>query len=324
MAKAYPQVSPIRELRSALSDMRLNDLAVGADGRNRTILSLFGARTSRNTPSNTKYIFGPSVWLRSLIKPPPGHGLAYIDWSQQEYAIAAILSGDPVMIAALPGDVHLDVVKQLGLVPKDATKQTHGPMRELGKQINFANNYGQGAPGLAARIGRPEIVARDILRAHRESYCVFWRWSDAAVAHALLHGWLQTVLGWRIHVGENPNPRSLRNFVVQSNAAEMMRLAWCFATEAGIEVCAPVHDAFLISASLERLEHDIALTRQCMARASKIILNGFEIRTDVSRTLYPDRYSDPRGVRMWNVAMELIAKRAGAGAAVPLIKVEAA
>ena len=39
MAKAYPQVSPMRELRSALSDLRLNDLAVGQDGRNRTILS---------------------------------------------------------------------------------------------------------------------------------------------------------------------------------------------------------------------------------------------------------------------------------------------
>jgi hypothetical protein len=35
-ARAYPLVSPLRELRSALSDLRLNDLAVGRDGRNRT------------------------------------------------------------------------------------------------------------------------------------------------------------------------------------------------------------------------------------------------------------------------------------------------
>src|SRR5262249_41383674 len=33
MAKAYPAVSPMRELRSALSELRLNDLAVGSDGR---------------------------------------------------------------------------------------------------------------------------------------------------------------------------------------------------------------------------------------------------------------------------------------------------
>jgi DNA polymerase I len=75
--------------------MRLSDLAVGSDGRNRTLLSAFRARTGRNQPSNTKFIFGPAVWLRGLIKPPPGHGIAYVDWSQQEFGIAAALSGDP-------------------------------------------------------------------------------------------------------------------------------------------------------------------------------------------------------------------------------------
>ena len=68
MAKAHPKVSPMRELRSALSEMRLSDLAVGSDGRNRTLLSAFRSRTGRCQPSNTKYIFGPSVWLRSLIQ----------------------------------------------------------------------------------------------------------------------------------------------------------------------------------------------------------------------------------------------------------------
>lgn len=72
MPRSYPAIAPLRELRSSLSAMRLSDLAVGTDGRNRTILSAFRARTSRNQPSNTRFIFGPSTWLRSLIKPPPG------------------------------------------------------------------------------------------------------------------------------------------------------------------------------------------------------------------------------------------------------------
>jgi DNA polymerase I len=55
-ARAYPSVSPLRELRSSLSDLRLNDLAVGADGRNRTLLSPFSSRTGRNQPSNARYI----------------------------------------------------------------------------------------------------------------------------------------------------------------------------------------------------------------------------------------------------------------------------
>jgi DNA polymerase-1 len=141
MAKAHPFISPLRELRSALSDLRLNDLAVGADGRNRTILSAFRSRTGRNQPSNTKYIFGPSVWLRGLIKPPPGHGVAYIDWSQQEFGIAAALSGDTAMQSAyLSGDPYLAFAKQAGAVPADATKASHGAARELFKQCVLAVN----------------------------------------------------------------------------------------------------------------------------------------------------------------------------------------
>ena len=63
-AKSQPLIAPIRELRHALSAMKLNSLAVGSDGRNRTMLSPFGTVTARNAPSTTKFIFGPSVWLR--------------------------------------------------------------------------------------------------------------------------------------------------------------------------------------------------------------------------------------------------------------------
>ena len=74
MAKRYPQLEPLKELRHALGELRLEKLAVGLDDRNRTLLSPFGASSGRNTPSNNKFIFGPSVWLRGLVKPPPGPG----------------------------------------------------------------------------------------------------------------------------------------------------------------------------------------------------------------------------------------------------------
>jgi DNA polymerase-1 len=61
MARIYPAVSPLRELRSSLADLRLNALAVGHDNRNRVILSAFRARTGRNQPSNSRFIFGPSL-----------------------------------------------------------------------------------------------------------------------------------------------------------------------------------------------------------------------------------------------------------------------
>jgi DNA polymerase-1 len=317
MAKSYPIVSPIRELRSALSDLRLNDLAVGADGRNRTMLSPFSARSGRNQPSNTKFIYGPSVWLRGLIKPPPGHGVAYIDWSQQEFGIAAALSGDPAMQAAyLSGDPYLAFAKQAGAVPADATKETHGPQRELYKQCVLATQYGMEAESLAARIGQLPIVARALLRVHRQTYRRFWEWSDAAVNIAMLTGSLHTAFGWHVHIGEKSNPRFLRNFPMQANGAEMLRLACCFATEIGIEVCAPVHDAVLICAPLDRLEADIGRMRDCMARAARAVLGGFELRTDATRVLYPNRYSDPRGAVMWDRVTGLVAARRQIGKAV--------
>jgi hypothetical protein len=306
-AKAYPRVSPLRELRSSLADMRLNDLAVGRDGRNRTILSAFRSRTGRNQPSNTKFIFGPSVWLRGLIKPPPGCAVAYVDWSQQEFGIAAALSGDVAMQAAyLSGDPYLAFAKQAGVVPADATKATHGPQRELFKQCVLAVQYGMEARGLALRIGQPPIVARDLLRAHRETYRVFWRWSDAALDTAMLTGALHTVFGWHMRIGETPNSRSLRNFCMQANGSEMLRLAACLATERGIEVCAPVHDAFLICAPLDQLEANIAAMRSAMAEASRRVLNGFELSTDVHIVRYPERYMDNRGRVMWRRVIELL------------------
>src|SRR5262249_12947521 len=130
-----PAVQELADLRNSISQLRLNDLAVGKDGRNRTLLSAFASKTSRNQPSNSKYIFGLSRWMRGLIKPPPGHGLAYIDWSQQEFGIAAALSGDPNMIAAYrSGDPYLAFAKQAGAVPADATKVSHPAERERFKQ----------------------------------------------------------------------------------------------------------------------------------------------------------------------------------------------
>lgn len=306
-AKAYPFLSPLRELRSALSDLRLNDLAVGHDARNRAILSAFRARSGRNAPSNSKFIFGPSVWLRGLIKPPLGHGVAYIDWRQQEFGIAAALSGDAAMLQAyLSGEVYLTFGKQARLVPDNATKETHGPQRELLKQCVLGVQYCMGAQSLALRIGQPEIVARDLLRAHHTTYPRFWQWSDAAVDTAMLTGSLHTVFGWRIRVGSNPNIRSLRNFPMQGNGAEMLRIACCLGTERGIEVCAPVHDAVLICAPLEQLEADIAAMRSAMAEASRAVLDGFELDTDVHVVRFPDRYMDARGRVMWDRVMALV------------------
>ena len=316
MARAYPQVNPIRELRASMSQLRLESLSVGSDERNRTLLSCFQAKTGRNQPSNAKFIFGPAVWLRHLIHPKPGYGVAYVDWAQQEFGIAAALSGDPAMLQAYQsGDPNLTFARQAGAVPSGATKATHGPIREQYKACALAVQYGMGADSLATRIGRTPVEAQELLKMHRRTYPKFWQWSDAAVDYAKLYGRLYTVFGWPIHLGSTTNttksagnPRSLRNFPMQANGAEMLRLACCLATERGICVCAPVHDALLIEALVDELETAVKMTQQAMAEASAAVLSGFKLRSEAKLFCYPDRYHDERGEQMWSIIGELLEK----------------
>jgi hypothetical protein len=307
MAKLFPVIAPLKELRASLSDLRLNSLAVGRDGRNRSLVSPFGARSGRNTPSNAKFIFGPSTWIRGLIKPPEGYAVAYIDWKSQEIGIAAALSGDVNLKAAYrSGDVYLAFGKQCGGLPADATKATHEAERELYKTCVLGVGYGLGAFGLARKLNAPPIIGRDLLTAHKETYPQFWRWSNGAVDKAMLTGKLTATFGWTIHVDNDPNPRSLRNFPAQGNASEMLRLACMLATERGIEVCAPVHDALVICSPLDRIEADVAATRKAMAEASELVAPGFPLGTDVTIVRYPDRYMDSRGEGMWQTVKELL------------------
>lgn len=307
MVRAYPELAHLQELRQTLGEMRLTNLAVGGDGRNRTMLSAFRARTGRNQPSNTKFIFGPSAWLRGLIKPTEGYGLAYVDYSTQEVAIAAALSSDEALMEAYKsGDVYLSFAIQAGLAPPEATKQSHKSVRDQCKAVVLGIQYGMGPYTLAQRINQPEIYARRLIEKHKQTYPQFWAWQEAAVDKAMLTGVLETVFGWKIHIGAKNNPRALKNFPCQANGAEMIRLAACLATEAGLTICCPIHDALLLEAPLDCLEEDIIQLRNLMAEASRIVLSGFEVRTDVDIVRYPDRYMDERGKVMWSRVMDLL------------------
>ncbi|CAN5486487.1 hypothetical protein BH10PLA1_BH10PLA1_16290 [soil metagenome] len=307
MARAYPIVSPMRELRASLSQLRLNELAVGSDGRNRAILSAFSAKTSRNQPSTSRFIFGPSVWFRGLIRPGVGKALAYIDFEQQEFGIAAALSGDPVMMEAYrTGDSYLAFAKQAGAVPPDATKNSHRTERDRFKICALASLYGIGPKSLGQRIGDSISRGRELIEFHQRTYPQYWLWSDAVLNTAMLTGKLQTVFGWTLNVGPDVKPNTLRNFPVQANGAEMLRLACCMTTEAGITVCAPVHDALLIEADSNEIDGVVKTVQSLMEEASRIVLNGFVIRTEAKVVRYPDRYMDDRGRSMWTKVTQLI------------------
>ena len=123
MGELYRQVEPLRQLRHTMAKLRLNSIVLGADGRNRCLLGQFVASTGRNAHQASKFVFGPSRWLRGLIKPTRGRTLAYLDWKAQEFVIAAALSGDQHMLDAISsGDPYIWFSKMAKLAPEWATK----------------------------------------------------------------------------------------------------------------------------------------------------------------------------------------------------------
>ena len=107
--------------------------------------------------------------------------MAYVDWSQQEFGIAAALSGDTAMMAAYAsGDPYLAFAKQARAVPTDARNKATRASGS-GSKFALAVQYGMGPESLARSLDQSEAHARELLRLHRQTYPKFWAWSDAAV-----------------------------------------------------------------------------------------------------------------------------------------------
>jgi hypothetical protein len=310
MAAIYPFLLPLHELRGTMGKLRLVGLTIGRDGRNRCLLSPFAAKTSRNLPSSAKFIFGSSRWMRGLVRPPPGHAVAYIDWSGQEIAIAAALFEDERLAESYQsGDPHLYFAKANGLAPQDATARTHPEIRAVCKIVNLGVLYGLTWVGLSIRLGMVPAGSRQLLRLHREVFRGYWHGVEQAVSSAMLTNQMISTFGWRYIVTAGVNPRSLQNWPMQTNGAEMMRLAAIAATEAGLPVCCPVHDAFLLCSPVDRIEGDVADLREIMRKAGLAVTGGIEVRTDRKIVRAPRRYMDDRGGRaMWNRVSTLTRK----------------
>jgi DNA polymerase I len=191
-------------------------------------------------------------------------------------------------------------------VPAGATKKTHPREREQFKVVSLGVLYGLSADGLARRLNVPPCKGREPLRMHQETFRRFWAWSDQIEMVGMLTGRLRTAFGWTVRVGPDANPRSLRNFPMQGNGAEMLRLACCLATERGITVCAPVHDALLVEGSADDIDQVVRATQAAMQEASAIVPAGFALRTDAKVVCHPDRYTDDRGLQMWETVCALL------------------
>src|SRR5262249_33402339 len=149
-------------------------------------------------------------------------------------------------------DPYINFAKTAGAVPPEATKKSHSRVRELFKACALGVQYAMQAKGLAQRIGNSVAEAEVLLSHHRNQFPQFWQWVDRIVTHMEFRGSLSTKSGWWVYRKYKQLPfsarwrRSIQNWPIQSAGADLLRLVCCLATEQGIRVLAPVHDALVI------------------------------------------------------------------------------
>ncbi len=309
MAGRYPQIEQLRELRYSLSKLRLNDLAVGHDHRNRASLWAYGTKTARNAPGASQYVFGPAKWLRFLITPPPGRALVHRDYRQQEVRIAAVLSGDSALLQACEsGDVYLGIAQQLGFLPDSLNEQERKAVRTLFKTVVLGIQYGLGFRSLAVRAGISLFEAGEILARLRARFHRFEDYASSVRDHAGLHLEIGTPFGWRMQCPSGMNPRTIRNFPIQSTGSEILHVACVLAERRGIEIVAPVHDALMAEGPADQVEELAAALDQVMGDAAAVVLRGYRLPTDCQIIRPGERYFDDRGEAMWTTVTRLLAK----------------
>jgi len=314
-ATRYPELKSLARLRDQVAELRINKLAntVGPDNFSRCPLLPFWTVTGRNQPSakDKMFLLGFPTWLHGVLKPPRGMALVELDFVAEEIAIVAGLSGDERMIADYQrGDPHWQFAVRAGLAAPGANVDNR--IRDLCKPVCHGMNYGMTPFGIAAKTKRSMEWAREIHARHRQAYPVFHQWLGDVIAQARFDEIIETPLGWRQVVTADTRTRSLMNFPAQAAGGDVLRLAAVVATECGITVAAPVHDAFWILVPLEELDATIARMTEIMTEAGRLVTGGLPIKVKVEAVVrWPQCLGDVRkpeakGQAMWCEVRELV------------------
>jgi DNA polymerase I-like protein with 3'-5' exonuclease and polymerase domains len=309
MAGRYPEMEPLRELRYTMEKLKLSDLAIGNDNRNRCLLSAYGTKTARHAPSNSKYFFGPAKWIRHFIAPPPGRALIHRDYSQQEVRIAAVKSGDGELLRACEsGDVYLGIAQQLGFIKPGMVDPEIKAVRTMFKTVVLGIIYGLGPYSLAVRTGISVTEAIEILARLRARFRTFEAFAERAVDRAGLDLEISTEFDWRMRCRSEMNSRTIRNFPVQSCASEILHVLVVLAERRGLPIVAPVHDAVMVEVDAADADDASVELDRAMSDASAVLLKGYELPTDVQIVRPGEHFVDERGAPMWATVSRLIDK----------------
>lgn len=199
---------------------------VRVDGRIHPNIKLDGARSGRTscTDPNLQNIPRPDSdegkMARDCFVAPPGKMLFEADFSQLELRIAAMLSGDPVMLEIFAGgiDYHLRTAQMIsrlawGIAPEEVTDKH----RSLAKSVNFGILYGKTARTLAEEWGVSTAKAQQVVDAIMGTFKVLDKWCKARRSEAEKTGFVWT--WWK---GQQARKRPLYRIAEKGNDGAMV------------------------------------------------------------------------------------------------------
>lgn len=216
--------------------------------------------------------------IRAAFVVPEGRTLISADWSQIELRLLAHVTADPELVAAFREgvDVHRRTASAIFGVPPE---EVSAAQRNVGKTVNFATIYGQGATALGQSLDLPRAEAKRMIDRYFERYAGVRVWIDATVEQARKNGYVETLLGRRRYVAElssgDPTMRSYgeriaANTPIQGSAADLCKLAMLQIAEglSGMEtrMILQIHDELLFEAPDGEVDAVEALVRDRMER----------------------------------------------------------
>jgi DNA polymerase-1 len=303
-----PGIEELHALRDSLGVILRAKLPIGRDGRNRPSLFPFCTATGRN--AHAKSLFNAHASVRSFMVFPEDKIGVYLDWRTQEVGVAAALSGDEALMADYRrGDIYYGLAKLCGQtfgLDQKQWKKLKSDVRQRMKALQLGVNYGMGVPSLAKGLDRHPLIASTIIELHKQKHSRYWEWRANMVQQAMLNRKTETVFGWPLYISNSPNKRTLYNFPMQGNGAEMLRLAAWRLCEAGIVPSMLIHDGTLLEV---HNKEQIADAIEIMKAAGRDVCDGFEIGVDVDQMLeHGARYRDKRPVaqKMWDTIMHTL------------------
>ena len=171
--------------------------------------------------------------IRQAFIAEPGNIIISADYSQIELRIMAHLSEDKNLTRAFKEglDVHASTASEIFSIPIDEVSSDH---RRKAKAINFGLMYGMSAFGLTRQLGIPRQDAQQYLDSYFDKYQGVNAYMESIRGEAKAKGYVETVMGRRVHVPEINSGNGLRrqaaeraaiNGPLQGSAADIIKKA---------------------------------------------------------------------------------------------------